>query len=67
MAANFHSFRILSNVMADYLLSVVIKIFRTKFKNVYFMKTVNVKYHAIVFHTTVNYRKTYLYTKKSYN
>ena len=38
LAANFHHFRILSNLMADYLLSVAIKVLRIKFKNVYVVK-----------------------------
>ena len=46
------------------MLSVAIKIFRIRFKHVYVIKTVNVKYHAIVFHTIKNYRK-HIYIQRS--
>ena len=36
--------------MADYLLSVAIKILRIKFKNVCVLKTLIIKYPAIIFH-----------------
>ena len=46
--------------MADYLLSVFDKFFRIKFKNVYVVKRVNVKCHAIVFFLSLPLYRVFL-------